>query len=746
MTVYGPDGGLVGSTFNANYADAWLGLTITNAGTYTVVLQSYRVTGDSGTYTLHFAETHGAFIVPAGDEGGAMTSGGNYSGTISIGDLDLWSFSASAGDQVILRIGTIGVYPEMTVYGPDGGLVGSTFNANYADAWLGLTITNTGTYTVVLQSYRVTGDSGTYTLHFAETHGAFIVPVHDEGGPLANGVTHFATNSVGDLDMWSFVGTPGDSNILQIVGTSLYPQMDLYGPDGVLVKSVGNGALSSTLTYVVTNAGMYTVLVQSYYVNGDSGTYTLRYSRVPPDLIVPDTQVLNEGSTLNVSISAQDPDLPIKALTFAKLSAPPGVVLTLTGSTNATITWPTDETTGPSTNTIVVTVTDNVGGKNFTRTNSFIVIVNELNEPPVLTVPNQQVIDELTPLNVSASATDPDIPANPLTFSLVSPPTGMTIDPNTGAIAWTPTEAQGPVTNTVTVVVMDTNPPAVNTTSISVTNSFVVVVREVNLPPQLTVPGNQTITELTPLNVSASATDPDIPANPLTFSLVSPPTGMTIDPNTGAIAWTPTEAQGPGVYTVAVAVTDFNPSAGNAQHLSVTNSFTVTVNESNSPPVLQPIADRSSHYAVPLSIQAVVTDADLPTNTLTFSLDSFPSNMTINATSGLISWTPVLAQLGTNTITVRVTDNGVPVKFDTTTFKVLVTGNAPVLAISSLPGNLKQVIITGDVGLSYDLLASSNLVNWDLLLNFNLTTSPKAYVDPDSATILRRFYRLRLAP
>jgi uncharacterized protein YqiB (DUF1249 family) len=949
MAVYGPDGGLDGSTFNASYGDALLSLATTNAGTYTVVLQVHYINGDSGTYTLHFAETHGAFIVPSGDEGGSMTNGGSYAGTISIGDLDLWSFDANAGDRVILRVGTSSLYPAMAVYGPDGGLDGSTFNASYGDALLSLTITNAGTYTVVLQSHYINGNSGTYTLHLARIPAAFIVPVHDEGGPLANGVTYLATNSVGDLDMWSFVGTPGDSNVLQIVGTSMYPQMDLYGPDGVLVKSAGNGAVSSTLTYVVTNAGMYTVLVQSYYVNGDSGTYTLRYSRVPPDLIVPDTQVLNEGATLNVSISAQDPDLPIKALTFAMLSAPPGVVLTPTGSTNATITWPTDETSGPSTNTIIVSVTDNVAGKDFTRTNSFIVIVNELNEPPVLTVPGQQVINELTPLNVSASATDPDIPANPLTFSLVSPPAGMTIDPHTGAIAWTPTEVQGPVTNTVTVVVTDINPPAVNTTSISVTNSFVVVVREVNLPPQLTVPGNQTITELTPLNVSASATDPDIPANPLTFSLVSPPTGMTIDSNTGAIAWTPSEAQGPGVYTVAVAVTDFNPTAVNAQHLSVTNSFAVTVNESNSPPrftsvptnqiiteltslnvsvaaadddlpanpltfalvsppsgmninpvtgditwtpteaqgpgfytvtvtvtdtnpaainqkqftvttnftvtvnesnsppvltvpgpqtldelttlnvsasstdsdipanpltfalisppsgmsinpssgaitwtpteaqgpgvytitvtmtdtnrdainqksftvtnsfmvtvnesnsppVLQPIANRSSHYGVPLSIQAVVTDVDLPTNTLAFSLDLFPSNMTINATSGLISWTPVLAQLGTNTITVRVTDNGVPPKFDTTTFMVVVTGNAPVLAITPLPGNLKQVIITGDVGLNYDLLSSSNLLNWELLLNFSLTTSPKAYIDPDSSTTPRRFYRLRLAP
>ena len=46
---------------------------------------------------------------------------------------------------------------------------------------------------------------------------------------------------------------------------------------------------------------------------------------------------------------------------------------------------------------------------------------------------------------------------------------------------------------------------------------------------QLTVPGNQTLDELTPLNVSASATDADLPLNPLTVSLISPPKGMTIN-------------------------------------------------------------------------------------------------------------------------------------------------------------------------------------------------------------------------
>ena len=411
---------------------------------------------------------------------------------------------------------------------------------------------------------------------------------------------------------------------------------------------------------------------------------------MPPDLNVPDTQILNEGDALSVSISAQDPDVPDKVLTFALLSPLTGVQLTPVGNTNAAISWATDETTGPSTNTIVVSVTDVVNGTSFTRTNSFIVIVNELNEPPVLSVPGLQTFDELTSLNVSATATDPDIPINPLFYSLVSPPPGMTINANSGAIAWLPTEAQGSNSYTITVVVTDTNPPAINAKQLSTTNSFIVVVREVNTPPQLTLPGNQTLTELTALNVSASATDSDLPLNTLTYALVAPPAGMTINPNTGAIAWTPDEAQGPNTYPITVAVTDFNPTAANAQHLSVTNSFMVTVSESNQPPRFTSVpGNQIITELTPLNLSITGTDDDLPANPLTYALISPPAGVTINATSGAITWTPTEAQ-GSNIYTVTVTlsdTNAAAVNQKqfilTNTFTVTVneSNNSPVLAV-----------------------------------------------------------------
>src|SRR5205807_5665924 len=54
----------------------------------------------------------------------------------------------------------------------------------------------------------------------------------------------------------------------------------------------------------------------------------------------------------------------------------------------------------------------------------------------------------------------------------------------------------------------------------------------------------------------STATDHDLPANTLTFSLVGAPAGASIDAATGVFTWTPSEAQGPGSYSFQVRVTD----------------------------------------------------------------------------------------------------------------------------------------------------------------------------------------------
>src|SRR5204863_59006 len=149
-----------------------------------------------------------------------------------------------------------------------------------------------------------------------------------------------------------------------------------------------------------------------------------------------------------------------------------------------------------------------------------------VNTEPVLTVPLDQTIAELGTLTVTNTASDADLPANTLTFSLVSAPTGVNLNPSTGVLTWTPTEAQGPSTILITVRVTDNGAPPS-----SDTNSFTVIVNEMNSAPVLTVPMDQTVTELSTLTVTNSPRRRDLALNTLTFSLVSAPDGVNLNPS-----------------------------------------------------------------------------------------------------------------------------------------------------------------------------------------------------------------------
>src|SRR5262249_37941303 len=146
----------------------------------------------------------------------------------------------------------------------------------------------------------------------------------------------------------------------------------------------------------------------------------------------------------------------------------------------------------------------------------------------------------------------------------------------------TPGEAQGPSTNVVTVRVTDNGVPA-----LSDSRSFTVVVNEVNTAPVLGDPGSQFMDEGETLTLSLVASDVDVPANVLSYSLVSGPVGAVVSSN-GRLSWRAGEADGGTVAAFTVKVTD-----NGVPPLSDSRSFAVTVNEVNSAPVLGAVASQT---------------------------------------------------------------------------------------------------------------------------------------------------------
>ncbi|MGC8641701.1 MAG: kelch repeat-containing protein, partial [Isosphaeraceae bacterium] len=166
---------------------------------------------------------------------------------------------------------------------------------------------------------------------------------------------------------------------------------------------------------------------------------------------------------------------------------------------------------------------------------SSIWISQRLNQPdaaPVFTTPPPTVIPNAGTYSYQVFTT-----ANPqATYSLVSGPQGATIDSATGLLTWTPTsdelgtqsftiQASNYAGNTLQSFSLNLTAPQITTTSLSLAAAGI------------------------PYTAQIQTTGNPAPV----FSLTAAPSGMTIDPNTGVLSWTPA-AGNVGNNTVTVQV------------------------------------------------------------------------------------------------------------------------------------------------------------------------------------------------
>ena len=331
---------------------------------------------------------------------------------------------------------------------------------------------------------------------------------------------------------------------LKAVDTNKPPQSLTYqrvnGPEGLTVTSAGQVSWRPTESQGPSTNRVEVSVSDGFVQVPHQFTVIVREANVPP--LWPDigTRRMTEGGTLSFTLKATDSDIPAQSLTYRLVDGPEG----LTVGTNGFLTWRPTESQGPSTNRVRVSAHDGVASTE----QSFDIVVREQNLPPVwvTTAVTRRVTEGLT-LTFNLQATDPDLPAQRLGYRLDSGPTGLVVSTN-GLLTWTPTEAQGPSTNRVRVSVSDA--------VAAVPLEFDIVVREANQAPVwTTVVGTRRVNEGSLLSFTVSATDSDLPAQPLTYRLLSAPWGLTLGTN-GLVSWRPTEVQGPSTNRVRITVGD----------------------------------------------------------------------------------------------------------------------------------------------------------------------------------------------
>ena len=239
-----------------------------------------------------------------------------------------------------------------------------------------------------------------------------------------------------------------------------------------------------------------------------------------------------------------------------------------------------------------------------------------------------------------------------------------------------------------------------------------------NLAPSIALIPDATVNEGTTFSYRAVAGDPDGNASDIRFSLGSNHPGITIDPVTGIITWQTSENDGGRTVSVIVVATDSGTPAAVANR-----AFTIQVLEVNSQPVIAAVSPQTISAGSVLLVDMDATDSDFPLQALTFSLAEAPAGASINASSGLISWSPTAEQAdASHLFTVTVADNGAPVLSASTSFSVNVVRNA-----DNGPTFTSVPVVLWTKGQSYTLNVTATDVDGDpITLTANLGETPGA--------------------
>jgi hypothetical protein len=256
--------------------------------------------------------------------------------------------------------------------------------------------------------------------------------------------------------------------------------------------------------------------------------------------------------------------------------------------------------------------------------NTFNVTVRNVLDPPVITSLPSLSGNAGRQYHYQVIAVDGD--NDTLAYDLPKKPQNMTIDSRSGLVAWV-ISAGGEYD--VSVSVTDGRFTAVQDFKLTVPDR----------PPRIT---NTTVPEActgVPFLYDIPAVDDD--GDRLSFSILGGVPGMSCDPSTGRISWTPTQ---PGNQSVSVAVSDGS--------LTMIYDFAINVLQGNRPPKFQSSPGASGMVGFPYSYNASATDPD--GDALSFSVGDLPTGMTFDNATGKVSWTP--GAPGNFTIMLKVID------------------------------------------------------------------------------------------
>ncbi len=663
---------------NATIARERATVTIINDDTYFVSIEDATITeGSNGTteveltvslsgesdqpITVDFATVEGTAIAPE-DYTAA-------SGTLTF----------NPGDPLTQTI-TISVLPDTDVELDETFVVElfNATNATIAKERATVTIINDDTYFVSIEDVTITeGSNGT-------TEVELTVSLSGQGNEAIT--VDLATGdgtAIASSDYTAASGTltfnPGDP-LTQTIIVSVLPDTDVELDEEFVVEL--SNATNATIakeraTVTIINDDRYFVSIEDVTITeGSSGTtkveltvslsgesdqpITVDFATVEGTAIAPEDYTATSGT---LTFNPGDPltqTITISVLPDTDVELDEEFVVELSNATNATIAKERATVTIINDDTYFVSIEDATiteGSNGTTEVELTVSLSGESDQPITVdfaTVEGTAIAPEDY---TAASGTLTFNPGDPLTQTItisVLPDTDIELD-ETFVVE---------LSNATNVTILDAQ------ATVTVINDDIIA----NAAPEFTT---------TPVDEAAVGIDyiyeagaHDSDGDPLTYELLSPLEGISVDRDTGILTWRTTTSD-IGTHLIVLQVSD---GFGGIDRQNYT--LEVSTPPPNLPPLFTspPIVDARVNTAYSYIPTVIDPDGDL----LSISLVDGPEGMVLNPDTFEVTWTPTSDQLVIYDVTLRVTDGRGGIaeqKFSVLT--LLEAGNAPPLIVSS---------------------------------------------------------------
>ncbi|HSB91145.1 MAG TPA: Ig-like domain-containing protein [Anaerolineales bacterium] len=467
------------------------------------------------------------------------------------------------------------------------------------------------------------------------------------GGDYVRTFTIDRTSNVAPVATDQAVSLAEDGSIVITLSAS-----DANGDDLAysLPVTAAHGTLSAIdpVTHQVTyvpNAGYngpdsFTFMVDDGKAGTDTAAGNITVTPVNQAPVAVDQSVtMNEEATRLIVLDATDNETVRSSLTFNLITGPAHGTLAQ-GPAGGWIYVPETNFFGADTFTWTASDRGDPDGSltNALTSNIATVTLNVLNvnDAPVITPVDGQIVNEGSTLSVGLSASDAE--GNTVSFSLSSGPAGATIDASTGLLTWVP--ADGYLEVTVTVRATDDGSPALFDEE-----SFTIHIA--NMAPVLSLTGAADGEGGVPYTLIYTVTDPG--QDTVSHLLVDWGDGHseTVAGNPGSL--THTYAAVDGSYDIAVTPTDEDGTHGAGTH-----HVDIAANDA-------PLAtDRLLTLAEDSSLVITLAGTDEENDPLIYSLVSSPSHgalSPIDPETHQLTYTPAADYHGADSFVFRVTDS-----------------------------------------------------------------------------------------